>query len=349
MTQISEITKQEFTQQKGSSQEVSKQSTLKKQTLLMNLKGTMKGTMLLCNLILKNPRTFRRFRVMRPGEERYVRPSRQYELPAYRDDMRYCASDEKYLRSTQWCNPREPEVVAMANQLGAYELADYEFADAALEFLRNNLFLEICPFESAGSTLKRGTGSCYHITNVFVALCRAAGIRARYALTPMKLTEEEQNLEFGGMDPLISMFSEVIFFALSANANMEVEGEVYLNGKWVTACPAGSPEMEAVRRRPIKKLGEGEANILPEAVAGQTIYLESLPSEVARTLKFLQWLTPGPLERVNVRYRQEYQIGRKRLEEAGGAEAYDLRAREMYSLLSLRTEFRQDTAIVFRE
>ena len=31
-----------------------------------------------------NRRTLRKMRVMDPGEERYVRPPRQYDLPAYR-------------------------------------------------------------------------------------------------------------------------------------------------------------------------------------------------------------------------------------------------------------------------
>ena len=68
---------------------------------------------------------------MGPDEERYVRPLREYEIPPFRESMNYCTSNERYLRPTRWCNPREPEVIAMANELGAYELSDYEFAEAA--------------------------------------------------------------------------------------------------------------------------------------------------------------------------------------------------------------------------
>jgi hypothetical protein len=37
--------------------------------------------------------------------------------------MKRCTSNEKYLRPTRWCNPREPIIVAMAHELGAYELS----------------------------------------------------------------------------------------------------------------------------------------------------------------------------------------------------------------------------------
>ena len=69
MTQISEITKQESTPQKSPSQEVPRQSSLK-------------VVVSLAKMLLKNPAVFRTFRVMSPGEERYVRPPRQDRDPS---------------------------------------------------------------------------------------------------------------------------------------------------------------------------------------------------------------------------------------------------------------------------
>ena len=111
MTQVSEITER-------GSQELPKQSRLG-------------WGLTVAKLLLTNPAALKKLMVMGPDEERYVRPPREYELPPFRESMRYCTSNEKYLRLTRWCNPREPEVIVLANELGAYELSDYEFADAA--------------------------------------------------------------------------------------------------------------------------------------------------------------------------------------------------------------------------
>ena len=89
MTQVSEITEQGYTPQ-----ELPKQSRL-----------GMGSTLL--KMLPKNPAALKKFMVMSPDEERYVRPPREYDLPEYRKGMRYCASNEKYLRPTRWCNPRE--------------------------------------------------------------------------------------------------------------------------------------------------------------------------------------------------------------------------------------------------
>jgi hypothetical protein len=74
-------------------------------------------------LVLRNPGAFKKLMVMGPDEPRYSRPPRAYELPEYREGMKRCTSNEKYLRPTRWCNPREPIIVAMAHELGAYELS----------------------------------------------------------------------------------------------------------------------------------------------------------------------------------------------------------------------------------
>jgi hypothetical protein len=39
--------------------------------------------------LLKDPAALKRFWIMDPSEERYVRPRREYELPEYRDGMKY--------------------------------------------------------------------------------------------------------------------------------------------------------------------------------------------------------------------------------------------------------------------
>jgi hypothetical protein len=65
---------------------------------------------------------------MRPDETRYVRPQRHYGIPLLHG-ARSSTSNDKYLRPTRWYNARAPEVVAMANELGAYKLPHYELEE----------------------------------------------------------------------------------------------------------------------------------------------------------------------------------------------------------------------------
>ncbi|MGZ4910448.1 MAG: hypothetical protein ACXVI1_06880 [Halobacteriota archaeon] len=118
------------------------------------------GSRAIVTTMLTNPGTFRRLWTMVRDEKRYVRPPRAYAIPPFRKDMKYCSSNEKYLRPTRWCDPREPEVIALENELGAYELPDYEFADAAYWFIRTKLLAEMLPLNSVGETLQRGTRTC---------------------------------------------------------------------------------------------------------------------------------------------------------------------------------------------
>ncbi len=296
---------------------------------------------LVAKTVLKNPATIVRFWVMSAGEERYVRPPRRYELPAYHDGMRHCTSDEKYLRPTLYCNPREPVVIAMANDLGAYEKPDYEFAEAANEFITHNMTLAVCPFTDVGTTLKRGTGSCYNMMNVFVALCRAAGIKARYRGVKRAMTEERQEAMLS-LDPF---YGEIY----GAMADVFGLGEACIDGVWMGADFTASPEIQAVRGLPIKKLGEGLMASETVNDPSQGWHSESMPRFAARGMTMLRWLAPAMNERVNVGILRQYALGRKIIEEAGGIEAYNQRAREKWGLTSPVIEAKDNPALVFED
>jgi hypothetical protein len=291
--------------------------------------------------LLKDPAALIRFRVMGPGEERYVRPPRPYELPAFHDGMRYCTSDEKFLRPTLYCNPREPVVIAMANKLGAYEKTDYEFAEVALDFINHNMTLETCPFDDAGTTLKRGTGSCWNLMNVFVALCRAAGIKARYMGVKRVMKEEDRDL-FLSLDP---------FFGKMYMAVSDVFGlaEACIDGAWMDADLVASPEWNAIQGLPIKKLGEGLIGSQTVADASQEWHTESMPPFAARGMTMLKWFAPALVERMNVGIQKQRALGRKIIEDAGGIEAYNQSAREKWGFTSPITELEHDKAIVFED
>ncbi len=289
---------------------------------------------------LKDPAAVKRFLVMNPGEERYIRPPRSYELPLFHESMQYCASDEKYLRPTPFCNPRESQVIAMANQLGAYEKTDYEFAEAALAFVKYNMTLELRPLNNVTTTLQRGTGQCWHLINVFVAVCRAAGIKVRFYSFKSVLREEQRDFILG-LDPFFGKLYEVM--------NFSALPEACINGKWMDADVVSSPEMQAAQGLPITKLGEGSIGLWVEPISGPTTRFESMPPWINRGFKMLKWFAPALMERINVSTQKQYALGRKIIEDAGGIEAYDRKAREERGILLPITELEYDKPIVFKE
>jgi len=323
MTQVSEITKGEPTQQ-----ELPRQSRLK-------------GAVSLTKMMLKNAGAFRKLRSMGPNEKRYVRPPREYQIPQFRKNMKYCTSNEKYLRPTRWCNPREPEVVAMANELGAYELPDFEFAETAFWFIKTKMVAEMLPLDGVGATLKRGTGTCYHLISVFIALCRAAGIKARYKTYTMKLPETIMSVEMDEQEAMVGdMFNM---------GTPEGEGEAYIDGTWMVAHVAMRPEIYAIAGLPITKLGEDSIGLTLEVVPGTIKRFESLPLRLGIALKAGVWLAPGAMERANIAIQKRVPRGRRIIEEAGGVEAYDRNAREKLKLFSPMIEVKHADAIVFEE
>jgi len=307
----------------------------------MPRQSRLKGAVSLTRIMLKNAGAFRKLRVMRPDEERYVRLPREYEIPPFHESMRYCTSNEKYLRPTRWCNPREPEVVAMANELGAYELPDFEFADAAFRFITTKMLAEMLSLDGVGATLKRGTGTCYHLISVFIALCRAAGIKARYKTFKMKLPEAIMNIE---MDEQEAMTADMFNMGTP-----EGEGEAYIDGTWVVAHVAMRPEILAIAGLPITKLGEDSIGSTLELVPGTIKRFESLPLRLEIAMKAGMWLAPGAMERANIVIQKEIPRGRRIINEAGGFETYDQKARERLKLFSPTIEIKRNEAIVFGE
>ncbi len=302
------------------------QSSDKKSTAEVTTLSRRESIALIATTLLKNPAAILRFWIMSPNEERYVSPPRSYELPVFRKDMRHCTSDEEYLRPTPYCNPREPVVIAMANKLGAYEKTDYEFAEAAFDFVTHNLRLSVCPFNGAGATLESGTGSCWELMSVFIALCRAAGIKARYMGFPRAQTEEDEET-MSIVDPLFAR----LYVAMADIGGL---AEAYVDGAWINADLVASPEMQAVRGLPIKRFEEG---LIASKVVDNPLHewhSESIPSFAARSMQMLKWFAPAMYQRINVGMLKQYTIGRKIIEDAGGIEAYDQRARERWELTS---------------
>lgn len=277
--------------------------------------------------MLANPGALKKMRTMDPDEERYVRPSRPYDLPEYRHGMKYCKSSEKYLRPTRWCNPREPLAIAMAHELGAYELSDGEFAEAAFWFVKTKFTAEFMPLNSVSDSLRRGAGTCFHTNSVWIALCRAAGIKARYKTFNMMLPPSLTNAKTESGRATVNIF----------NTGMpEVEGEVCIDGKWVVGHVAMRPEYLASGYLPIPRLGEDAIGLTFPLAPGATIKrFESTPLWMWLVAKAMTSFIPASMERANLKVLDALRKGSQVIEEAGGLEAYDRAARSKNESLAV--------------
>jgi len=303
MTHVSEITEHGHP-----SQEAPKQSMLATGSTIVKT--------------LANPGALRKMQTMDPDEERYVRPTREYELPEYREGMKHCISNEKYLRPTRWCNPREPLVIAMANELRAYELSDYEFAEAAYWFVKTKFTPEFLSLNSVSDSLKRGTGTCFHMNSVWVALCRAAGIKARYKSFTMVLPDEIMSVA--------SSFGEAgeMTGDLFNRGFPEMEGEVCIDGTWTVGHVSMRPELLASNYLPITRFGEDAIGLTLLLAPGGTIKrFESVSLKFDILMKAIMWSAPAMMERANLMTTESRSMGRTIIEMAGGLEAYDRAAR----------------------
>ncbi|RLF25499.1 MAG: hypothetical protein DRN01_06315 [Thermoplasmata archaeon] len=313
-------------------------------TSKLYLKLMVGGALSLTKVLLTtSPRDLKKLRALPPPGERYVRPPRPYELPKYKPGMKYCDSDEKYLRPTLYCNSRAPEVIALANHLGAFKKSDWEFAESAFEFVKEKMTLEILPMDGVENTIRRGTGTCFHLISVFIALCRAAGIKARYKVFAMNMIKEWYDA-MAEADPLVKKWYDSMGYFM-----LEGEGEAYVDGKWVVAHVGPRAERQAAAGIPITKFGEDSLGIWFFAIPGTVMRMESIPYGMGGATRFLKLLAPGSMERVNISIQKYIEKGRKVIEEAGGLEAYDRMARKKRGPNKPKIIIKKKEEIVFEE
>lgn len=280
------------------------------------------GSLILIKMLLTNLSIIRKLSQIPSTGKQYTRPPRRYDLPKYDKNMKYCNSNEKYLRPTLYCNSKSPEVIAIANKLGAYNKSDREFAEAAFDFAKRKITLEMMPLDGVENTLKRGTGTCLHEITVFVALCRAAGIKARYKLYSLTMIQAWEDTMI--VDPLVKKFQDAMGYFM-----IHGEGEVFLDGKWVVCDVGPTPERQAATKTPISKFGEDSIGMWLNAVPGTIMYTESLPYGLNIMMRFVQKIAPMTVDKVNKNILDEINLGKKILKEKGEKE-YDSEIRKSF-------------------
>jgi hypothetical protein len=285
------------------------------------MKMMLGGGFGLAKTLLFNMRDLKKLRNIPKDSQRYIRPKRPYSLLPFDDTMKYCDSQKRYLRPTLYCDPTEPDVIALAHQLGAYQKSDKEFAIEAFEFVKEKMTLEILPFNTVSETVQRGTGTCIHLISVFIALCRAAGIKARYKMFAMNMIKAWYDTTIS-VDPLIKKWYDSMGYFM-----IEGEGEAYIDGKWVVAHVGPRAERQAASGIPITRFGEDSLGTWFFAIPGSIMYMESIPIGLGGALRFLNKLAPGSMERVNISIQKQIEKGKEIIELSGGLESYDRDAR----------------------
>jgi hypothetical protein len=285
------------------------------------LKLILIGVLSVSKLLITSAGDVKRLRQTMPSEQHYVRPPRRYELPDYVEGMATCRTNQRYLRPTRYCNSHAPEVVALAHALGAFQKSDREFAQAAFHFAKEMMTLEIAPIDGIVETLQRGTGTCFQLITVFIALCRAAGIPARYKIFSANMVEAWRGATIDA-DPLLQKWYDSLGYFL-----LEGEGEALIDGEWVVAHVGPTAERQAAAGIPISQLGEDAIGRWFSVQPGTIMRLEALPLGLVTGSRLLHKISPASMERVNVSVQQQIEQGRKIIEEAGGVQGYDTRAR----------------------
>jgi hypothetical protein len=308
---------------------------------LRMLQMNIGGLFLLLKMLLLNLGSFKMLK--NQTKNVYIRPAPTYTIPPYSPEMKSCISEERYIRPTLFCNCRAPEIIALAHQLGAYKKTDWEFAEAAFEFAKRKIILEQTPIDDVTNILQRGTGTCLHKISVFIALCRAAGIPARYKFFALTLLDEWTAPSLDRA-PFLKRWSDAMGYFL-----LHGEGEVCLDGKWVTADVGAEPERQASSWMPITKLGEDGKGLWLFPIPGSTIIRESIPLGLGIPSRILMHhLVPNSIAGLNIGILEQIEKGKKIMKDTGGEVAYDIEARRRRTQDRIKSELLKDhESIVF--
>ncbi|MCJ7571423.1 MAG: transglutaminase family protein [Candidatus Thermoplasmatota archaeon] len=272
----------------------------------------------------------------------YMRPKLTYNIPKYKSSMKFCNLDEKYLRPTLYCDCRAPEIIALANELGAFKKSDREFAETAFEFAKRKIILEIIPLDGVVEVLQRGTGTCIHKISLFIALCRAAGIRGRYKFYALKMLDQWMQPAIDHAPLMKQWYDAMGYFLLHG------EGEIYLDGKWIPADVGAEPQRQAAAGLPVTKLGEDSIGLWLFPIPGTITRRESVPLGLGFTGNLLiKRVAPDSVAGINIGILEQIERGGKIIEETGGEKTYDTMTRKKREPEKPKIELDEKKEIIF--
>jgi hypothetical protein len=248
-----------------------------------------------------------------------------YEIPSYKKEMKYCKSDEKYLRPVRLCETDNKDIIAMSNKLGSYNFSQREYAESVFHFVKNEIRTRSVPVLGAAETLNRGYGSCFDSTGLFITLCRCGGIKARYKIYLHQTPPE-------GVQQLSGVIDRKLLDSAAIMAAFYTVAEVYVEGKWIECEVDSPPELDAYWNVPIAHFGENVSTV-KGWIPNDVVYFEKLPFGLLIPTNIMMKLLKGILQGLIAEATdKEYEIGREKLEKLGKKE-YDKKARRQYGFL----------------
>lgn len=269
------------------------------------------------------------------------RPPLPYTIPPPREGLRHGLANRRYLRPTHFCEADAPEIVTLAHQLGAFQLSDRDYAEAVFSFVKHNIKLEFVGLDGVVATLKRGSGTCLHQLSLFAALCRVAGLPARYRLYSLALVESMYDSMVGVSSVLKDWYDAFGAFMLHGTA------EVYIDGQWVVADPTFTPEYEAAMGVPLAKLGDDPTGMWNYPVEGTMMVLEGLPYGAGIFWNLLvNRIARGEVMKINMSLERGRQAGRKKLADMDRTE-YDASIRQSYQAQMPTVTLEKSPQLVF--
>lgn len=253
-------------------------------------------------------------------------PSRKLEVPADKT-TEVQRSSEKYLRPSKEINPYAPEIIALAMKLGMKEKNKKDYAKAAYSYVKNNIYwyMEVPP-TGAVNILKKGYGLCFSKTMLLAALARVAGIPARFVSYKQKME--------GGFWNLAA--EEVIGAELAHELGEESPAfthgcvELLLDEKWMPVDITWTDEEEAGLDMRITEFGDSPFEKWYHVIPGSITRSENPKpmSKMKYKMALTTFLLRGAYDRVNKRFNNIREAGRKKLEEIG-KENYMARKRKL--------------------
>jgi hypothetical protein len=177
----------------------------------------------------------------------------------------------------------------------------------------------------AVGTLKIGEGMCIDKTHLFIALCRAGGIPARFRMAQQAFSQNIYE-HLTETDPIMrEWYNSTGYFLLHMMA------EAYIDGEWVPADFSMDYRYEAALGLPLSRLGDEPEGTWSWAVPGSVIRCEVLPPFFTFLISIMMRLNTSMFLSLQERMENEgLQMGIDALKEAGGVEAYDKRVRQTY-------------------
>jgi transglutaminase-like putative cysteine protease len=250
-----------------------------------------------------------------------------YEIPKYESNMRYCNSDDSYLSPSKFIQSDAPEIIALANSLGAFQKSDWDYANSAFRWVRENISFRVQqPDQSALGTLKTGKATCIGKMHLLAALLKCGGMPIRFRIDTIRT---EQNLVVFAEDIYSkSEMNEIIRSSTDFINNFPHQLlEVKIGDRWILGEPSVNPELAASLGYPIPKLGDDPSLSWVGGYGGNYIYLDKFPNLIMGFMnlgfKLYVKLLPGVAYTTDEGLKEMEEKGRNILKQYGSIEKYD--------------------------